>query len=81
MLAIRINARIGQCQSLNRLPANDVRFDDFVNVGRGYAPIPHPVRIDNKIGPMLALVETAGFIGPNFVLQPALGQLLLEDPL
>ena len=66
---------------MHGISADDVRFDDFVDVGSIYVPIPDAVGIHDKIGPVLALVETAGFIGANFVLQATLGQLLLKFPL
>ena len=43
--------------------------------------IPNPVGVYDKIGTVLALVETARLIGANFVLQATLGQFLLEHPL
>jgi len=58
-----------------------MRFDDFLDVGGGYAAVPDGVGIHDKIRTVLALVEAAGLIRANFVLQAALGQLLLEDPL
>jgi hypothetical protein len=77
----RINAGIGQNQPFDRLSAQNVGFDDFIHVGDRNSAIPDRIRINHDIRPVLALVQTAGFIGPYPVFQPALGKFLFEDPL
>jgi hypothetical protein len=55
----RVEAAIGQHQALNGLAADDVRFDDFVNIGFRDVPVPHSFGIDDQIWAVFALVETA----------------------
>lgn len=56
-------------------------FNDFVDICGSDVAVPDGIGIDHDIGPVLALIEAAGFIGADFVLQPTLRELLLEDPL
>jgi hypothetical protein len=73
-----VQTGIGQAQPLDRMSANNVRFDDLVDVGFGNVPLPDCVRIDDDRRPVLALVQAAGLIRPHFALQAALRELLLE---
>src|SRR5690242_2998979 len=43
--------------------------------------VPNPVWIYNDIRSMFALVKAAGFVGPDFVLEAACREFLLENPL
>jgi hypothetical protein len=80
MLAgISIQAGIRQPQPLNRLSSDDVRFHDLFDIGRGNVSIPDCVRVDHDVRPVLALIKTAGLIGPDLTLQSALGEFLLEQ--
>ena len=73
-----IEAGVGQAQPLDRLTANDVGFDDLVDVGFGDVPVPDGFWIDNDRRTVLALIQAAGLIRPHFALQAALRELLLE---
>ena len=73
-----IEAGVGQAQPLDRLTANDVGFDDLVDVGFGDVPVPDGFWIDNDRRTVLALIEASGLIRPHFALQAALRELLLE---
>lgn len=77
----RINAGIRQNQPFDGFAAQNVRFDDLVDIGHRDAPIPHRVGINDQVGPMFALVQTAGFIRSDPMFQATIGQLLLEYPL
>ena len=78
MLTVCVQARVGQYQPLDRLPADDVRFDNFVDIGEGDSAIPHSVWIDDEIRAVFALIQTTRLVGADSSLQPARGQLVLE---
>jgi hypothetical protein len=73
-----VKARVGEHQALDRLAADDVRFNDLVHVSFGDVSIPHRFRIDHEIWTVLALIETAGLIGPHFAFESALREFQLE---
>ena len=75
----RIQAFFRKHQARDRFPANDVGFDDFVDVSLGYVSVPDGVGIDHEIRAVLTLVETARLVGPHFTLEAAFSQLLFED--
>lgn len=81
MFAERVDATIGEYQSLDGVAAYDVGFDDLVNVGQRYMPVPYSVGIHHQIGPMLALIETSRLVGANTVLESTLCEFLFERPL
>ena len=74
-----VQARVRDAQSLDRPSADDVRFDDLIHIGLGDVAVPYRIGIDHEVGPMLALVETAGLVGSHSSLEPALRQFLLEQ--
>ena len=74
-----IQAIVREHQALDWLAADDVRFDDLVDVGLGDVSIPDGVGIDHEIWAMLALIEAAGLVGSHFAFEAAFGQLLLEE--
>jgi len=73
-----VEAFVGEPQAVDWFAADDVRLDDFFDVGLGDVSIPDGFGIDHKIRAVLALVETAGLVGPYFPLKAAFGQFLLE---
>jgi len=73
-----VQARIGQHQTLDGFAADDVRVDDFVDVGFGDVAIPDSIGINNQVRAVLALIEAAGLVGADFALEAALRQFLLE---
>lgn len=74
-----VQAGICQAEALDRFAAEDVGFDNLVDVGLGDVPIPDRVRVDDDVGTVLALIEAAGLIGAYFALETALGELLFEE--
>jgi hypothetical protein len=74
-----IQAGVGQHQALHRFSTDDVRFDDFVNVGFGDVSVPYGIGIDHDIRAMLALIETTGFVSADSSLESAFGQFLFEQ--
>ena len=75
----RIDAVGSQHQSFHGFAAHDVRVDDFVNVRFGHASVPDGLRVDHDIRSVLALIKTAGLVGPDPSLKSAFRQLLLEQ--
>jgi hypothetical protein len=73
-----IEAGLRQPQPLDGLSADDVRFDDFINIGFGDVAVPDRVGINHNIRSVLALIQTARLIGSHTPLQSAFGQLLFE---
>jgi hypothetical protein len=74
-----IQTGIWQSQALYWFSSNNVRFDNFVHVGGGYAPVPDGFRIDDQVGTVLALIEATGLVGSHSFFQSALRQLLFEE--
>ncbi len=74
-----IQAGVGHHQALNRFAANDVGFDDFVNIGFGDESVPDRIGINHEVRAVLALVETASLVGPHPPLEAMLRELLLEE--
>ena len=75
---LRINALLRQNQPLHRHSADNVRFNDLVDIFRLHASVPNRIGIDDYRLPVLALIKTSGFIRAHFALQPALGDLVFE---
>jgi hypothetical protein len=73
-----IQAGVGHHQARDGFAADDVGFDDFIDVSFGDVSIPDRIGIDHEVRAVLALVETASLIGPHPALEAALGKLLLE---
>ena len=75
----RVQARVGEAKAFYRSAAEDVRFDDLVDVGLGDVSVPDGVGVDDEVGAVFALVEASGLIGADFAFQAALGQFLFEE--
>ena len=71
---------VGDHQPLHRLPAQDVRVDNFVNVFGLDASVPDRFRINHHSWAQFALIQATGFIGAD-VFDSALGQLGFEQAL
>src|SRR5204863_3059832 len=65
-------------EALDGLAADQVAVDDLLHVLDGDAAVPHLLRIDHAGDAALALVEAAGGVGADPLLQPALVQFALE---
>jgi hypothetical protein len=74
-----IQAFVGNQQTLDRLPVQDVRFDDLLNVRRRYSPVPNTFRINDHRWSVLALVETSRHVGAHTFLEATQGELLFEE--
>jgi len=69
----RVQALVGQHQSLDRFAAENMRVDDFIDVGFADMAIPDRFRVNDYSGSVLALIEAAGLIGPYSAFKAALG--------
>ena len=76
--ALYIQAGVRSPETLYRLIADDVGFDDLVYVSCANMAVPDRIGIDDYVRPMLALVQAAGFVGADGAFNPALRQLDLE---
>lgn len=74
----RIEAAIGQHQALHGFAPDDVRFDDFIDVGLGNVSVPDSLGIDHKIWAVFALIEAAGLVSSYSALKSAFRESLLE---
>jgi len=79
LASFRVQATIGQSQTLDRLSADNVRLDDFVDVGFGDVAVPDGIRVNHDVGAVLALIETSGLIGADATFQSASSELLFEE--
>ena len=77
----RVDTFIRQPQTLDRPLMNDVRFDNFRHVFGFDAAVPNCFRVNNHGWPVLALIQTTGFVGANGGLQSARGEFLFESQL
>ena len=76
-----VQTRIRNQQALDRLVADDVRFDDGIHIGFSNAAVPNSIGIDHDIGAVLTLIKAARLIRADLTFQSALGQLDLERAL
>ena len=74
----RIQAFVREPQARDRFPANNVGFDNFVDVRLGDVSVPDCLGINHEIRSVLTLVEAACLIGTYFTLEAAFSQLLFE---
>ena len=76
-----VEAAIRSNEALYRLATENMRLDYFIDIFCSNPAVPNPVWIYNDIRSMFALVKAAGFVGPDFVLEAACREFLLENPL
>jgi hypothetical protein len=78
--ALGVEAGIGEQKALDWTAVDEVLTDNLVNIFRVDEAVPDGVRIDDHYGAVLALVETAGFVGADFAFQPGVLDCVLEGP-
>ncbi len=76
--ALRVQAGIGDAQPFDRTAAYKMLPHDLFGVFRLHAPVPDGVRVDHHGGPVLALVQAAGFVDAHLRSQPSLAGELLQ---
>ena len=64
-----VEAFFGQAEALDRAAADEVLIDDFGGVFGADVTVPDGLRVDDDGGAVLALVEAAGFVHANAVLE------------
>jgi hypothetical protein len=74
----RVEAFVGETKAFDWLAADDVRIDDFVDIGFGDEAIPDGLRVDDEIRAVLALIKASGLIGADAAFESTLGKFLLE---
>jgi hypothetical protein len=77
--ALGVEAGIGEQKALDWTAVDEVLTDNLVNIFRVDEAVPDGVRIDDHYGAVLALVETAGFVGADFAFQPGVLDCVLES--
>ena len=75
---LSIQTGIGQAQARHRAAIHQVLADDLGDVFDVHEAVPDGLGIDDDGGAMLALVEAAGLVGADLVLQAGLLDGVLE---
>ncbi len=73
-----IQASAGQTETLHRAPMDEVFGNDLFHILELHKAIPDPLRIDHHNRAMLALVEAAGLVGADEVLEARVLNGVLE---
>jgi hypothetical protein len=76
---LSVKARVGEEKALDGATMQQVLTDNLRNIFYVDEAVPNGLRIDDHDGAMLALVETAGFIGADLALQPCVLNGVLES--
>jgi hypothetical protein len=66
---IGVNAGFRQPKTANRTAVNQMLLDDLIDVAGADVAVPDRLGIDDNNGSVLALIEAAGLVGADFVLQ------------
>ena len=74
-----IQAAISQHQPLDWFPSDNVRVNDFVDVGLSDVSVPNGFGIDDDSWTVLALIETAGLVGSHCAFEAAFREFLFEQ--
>jgi hypothetical protein len=74
-----VQTAVGQLQALYWFAVDYVGLDDLVNVGFRDVSVPDRIWIDHQIRAVLALIETAGLVGPHFTFEAAFRKFLFEE--
>jgi hypothetical protein len=73
-----IEARIGQAKALDGAMVQEVLVDDLLDVLEVDEAVPDSLGIDHDDGPVLTLVEAAGLVGADVMLEASLLDGILE---
>ena len=73
-----VEARVGEAEALDGTIVEEVFGDDLVDVAGMDVAVPDGVGIDDDDGAVLALVEAAGFVGADVVLESGFLDGVLE---
>jgi hypothetical protein len=75
---LSVEAGVSEQKTLDRTAVDEVLADNLANIFRVDEAVPDGVGIDDHYGAVLALVETAGFVGADFAFQAGLLDCVLE---
>jgi hypothetical protein len=75
---IAVDTGSGQPQPPNRASPDEMLLNDLFNVARVHIAIPNRLRIDDDDWSMLALIQAARFVSPDFVLKTGIFDRVLE---
>jgi hypothetical protein len=75
---LRIEAGIGEPQAFHGTAMDKVFAHNLIDIFKPHKAIPDGLGIDHDGRPMLALVEAAGFVGANQMLESSLFDSVLE---
>ena len=78
VLAVCVQAGIGQHQALHWPSSDDVGLDDFVHISECDPSVPNRVGVDHNIRTVFALIETTRLVGPYFSFQSSGCQFFFE---
>jgi hypothetical protein len=73
-----VDAAFRQAEALDRPPVDQVLADDLLDIADGYRPVPDLLGVDDHRGPVLALIEAAGFVGAHARLEPRPAHFFLK---
>ena len=76
-----VQAGFGQPETLHRTAVQQVLFDDLAHVPGMHKAVPDGIRVNHDDRAMLALIETAQFVGADLPLQPGILDCVFERPL
>lgn len=74
----RVDARFSELQARDWDTVDQMRFDNFGDIGSRDAAIPNRSGIHDERRAMFALIQAAGFVRANVAFQPARREFLLE---
>jgi len=74
-----VDAGLSQTQPLHRTPLPQMFAHDLLHIARMHVAVPDRLRIDHHHRPVLALVQAAGLVGPNSMLQTGFLDRVLES--
>ena len=74
-----VDAGLRQAEPLHRPAVHNMLLDDLSDIFRLHEAVPDRLRIDHDGWPVLALVQTTGFVGPYRRLQAGGADRLLEQ--
>jgi hypothetical protein len=78
---LSVKARVGEHETLDRAAMQQMLTHNLRNIFRVDEAIPDGLRIDDYDGTVLALVETASFVGADFSFQSGVLDGILESSL
>jgi hypothetical protein len=73
-----IDAALGQQQSFDRMPSHQMGGHNFIDIGFCDVPVPNSFRIYDHGWPVFALVQAAGLVDADALLQAGHINRLLE---